>query len=83
MLDYVLGIETYREEVAGNVSCNVLLVENPLPDFVPAKENLVLIWSGSRPGDTRERFNLYRLSTNSGKFAKHHHEKRRTGGALG
>lgn len=61
MLDYVLGIKTHRVESAPDTACDVLLVEGagPIPSL--ASDDMVKVWSGTRPGDTRERFNLFIL----------------------
>ncbi|HET7832793.1 MAG TPA: glycosyltransferase family 39 protein [Gallionella sp.] len=59
MLDYVLGIETYREEVTRDVACDVLLVETTGPVKINVAKDMGLVWSGTRPGDLRERFYLY------------------------
>ena len=62
MLDYVLDIKTYRDEVGLDSPCEILLVESVLPNLAPVGDNMKLVWSGSRPGDTRERFDLYILN---------------------
>ena len=62
MLDYVLGIKTHREEVAPGTPCDLLLIANTAPNLSLVGDGMVLVWSGNRPGDTRERFNLYILS---------------------
>lgn len=59
MLDYVLDVRTLRKEVAPAAQCNVLLVQGTAPNLSPVADGMVLIWSGNRPGDTREKFNLY------------------------
>jgi hypothetical protein len=83
MLDYVLGIRTYREEVAPGMSCNVLLVENPLPGRSLDNEGMMLVWSGARPGDTRERFNLYVLNARAQRLVKRRPERHGMGASLG
>lgn len=61
MFEYFGGIVTYRDEVPGRRrDCDVLLVEG-VPDAIrepgPGWE---LLWEGTRPGDRRELFRLYR-----------------------
>lgn len=63
ILDYVLDIKTQRKEVAPATQCNALLVQGTTQNLPPAVGDMVLIWSGHRPGDTREQFNLYILNT--------------------
>lgn len=61
MLDYYLGIVSWRRETGGPLGCDVLLVngfrDSPPRDIDAAQWSL--IWQGARPGDTRERFWLF------------------------
>jgi hypothetical protein len=59
MLDYVLNIRTQPEAPAADTRCDALLVESIGSPLSPAPYGMVLAWSGSRPGDARERFDLY------------------------
>ncbi|MGA8147957.1 MAG: glycosyltransferase family 39 protein [Gallionellaceae bacterium] len=68
MLEYVLGMETERKRIAIGTQCNALLVYSKVPNLLPVKgdmtlSDMTLRWSGNRPSDTRERFNLYILNT--------------------
>ncbi len=63
MLDYILGIRTQRLEIAPDERCDVVLVRSIAPNLPRAPGGMVLAWSGHRPGDARERFNLYISST--------------------
>ena len=58
MLHYVLDIKTHREEVEEVSRCDVLLVQSRAP-HPRIRTDKVLVWSGHRPGDVRERFALY------------------------
>ncbi|HEU0234656.1 MAG TPA: hypothetical protein VFQ94_05960, partial [Gallionella sp.] len=71
MLDYVLGIRTYREEVAPGTPCDVLLVESTASNLSMVGDSMKLVWSGNRPGDARERFNLYILGASGRTLASH------------
>lgn len=57
MLDYVLGIKTQRKEIAPATQCNALLVQGAPQGLID--DRMVLAWSGHRPGDYNEQFNLY------------------------
>ena len=61
MLDYYLGILTWRREAGAPLDCDVLLVNGfssaPPRDIDAAR--WMLAWQGARPGDTRERFWLF------------------------
>ena len=59
MLDYVLNIRTQPAASAADIRCEALLVESIGPQLSPVPHGMVLAWSGSRPGDARERFDLY------------------------
>jgi len=62
MLDYYAGIITVREEVTGGLrrDCNLLLIQGEAnADPNPGRE-WRKIWEGARPGDTVERYRLYR-----------------------
>lgn len=61
MLDYVLGIKTQRKEVVPAAQCNAILVQSTAEGIPSVIDDMKLAWSGNRPGDTRERFNLYVL----------------------
>ena len=60
MLEYVLGIVTERTEIAPDSNCATLLVQGSTQKslhLLPSEWHR--IWSGSRPSDTRERFDLF------------------------
>ena len=61
MLDYYLGIATWRREAGVPRECDVLLVngfkDRPPRDVDPAR--WALVWQGARPGDSKERFWLF------------------------
>ena len=62
MLRYVVGINTQRHETVRNPHCRFFLLEG-LAQFPPAEEDFsdwTLLWTGSRPKDTREQFWLFR-----------------------
>jgi 4-amino-4-deoxy-L-arabinose transferase-like glycosyltransferase len=59
MLDYVLKIRTQPEASAAGTRCDALLVESVGSPLSPVPHGMVLAWSGTRPGDARERFDLY------------------------
>ena len=61
MLEYVIQVQTERQEVAGARSCLTLLVQSKVTVTPPTDQTWSLIWSGSRNGDSRESFQLYRL----------------------
>jgi 4-amino-4-deoxy-L-arabinose transferase-like glycosyltransferase len=64
MLQYYAGIATYRDERAEWRSrpCNVLLVQGFRSGIYQPDQRWVQIWEGSRPGDRRELYRLYRWS---------------------
>ena len=66
MLHYVAGIKTARLEVGG-APCEYLLVQLSNEDAAARlpSGSWSLVWQGSRPGELRERFLLYRLATES------------------
>ncbi len=61
MLDYYLGIATWRREAGAAPECDVLLVngfkDRPPRDIDPAR--WALVWQGARPGDSKEGFWLF------------------------
>jgi 4-amino-4-deoxy-L-arabinose transferase-like glycosyltransferase len=61
MLHYFAGILTYREEAAERRrDCDLMLVQGiPQEENAPAG-NWIRIWEGNRPGDSVERYRLYR-----------------------
>jgi 4-amino-4-deoxy-L-arabinose transferase-like glycosyltransferase len=63
MLDYVLDIKTQRGELGRGARCNVLLVQSIASNLPRVPGGMVLAWSGNRPGDGHERFNLYISTT--------------------
>ncbi len=69
MLDYVLGIRTVRQEAAPFVRCSVFLVQYMNGSVVTPPDGMELAWSGSRPGDSREKFNLYVLAPKAPTYA--------------
>jgi 4-amino-4-deoxy-L-arabinose transferase-like glycosyltransferase len=63
MLHYFAGISTYRDERAAwhTRPCNVLLVQGFGSQIYRPNGDWVKIWEGSRPGDKKELYRLYRL----------------------
>ena len=59
MLDYFIGLQTRREEVAGDVGCHLLLVQSRGGKISGVGEPWSPLWSGARPGDSNESFQLY------------------------
>jgi hypothetical protein len=59
MLDYFNGLQTRREEVADVHQCLALLVQSRGGLVAAPGEPWTLAWSGARPGDTQESFQLY------------------------
>lgn len=60
LLHYFAGIRTRRADSAGITGdCDLLLVENRRPE-PPLGHPWELVWEGHRPGDTQERYRLYR-----------------------
>ena len=64
MLQYFAGIFTYRDERAQWRSrpCHVLLVQGSRERIYQPDSRWVKVWEGSRPGDRKELYRLYRLS---------------------
>jgi len=64
MLHYFAGVVTYREERASlqTHACDVLLVQGLNGSIYQPDRQWVKIWEGSRRGDRKELFRLYRLS---------------------
>jgi 4-amino-4-deoxy-L-arabinose transferase-like glycosyltransferase len=57
MLDYFGGILTRREPASATKDCKVLLVEGTTrPEELESPWRWTLLWSGTRPGDAKERF---------------------------
>ncbi|HKE39868.1 MAG TPA: glycosyltransferase family 39 protein [Casimicrobiaceae bacterium] len=61
LLAYFANIDTVRLEVEPSASCPALLVQGWRTTGAPAPEPAwTLVWEGSRPGDQRELYQLYR-----------------------
>ena len=67
MLDYVAGRTTARREVLPDAQCNTLLMQGyvPIGNGVVNPSNWEKVWEGSRPGDTWQRFWLFRARPGS------------------
>jgi 4-amino-4-deoxy-L-arabinose transferase-like glycosyltransferase len=60
MIEYYLGIRTFRRELPRRQPCDLLLWQGWARDQVPEPgKEWKLLWQGSRPGDTKERFWLF------------------------
>ncbi|MFO1206166.1 MAG: glycosyltransferase family 39 protein [Burkholderiales bacterium] len=63
MLEYYAGIVTYREELPQpKRECDLLLTQGNSLQESTVGTGWKKIWEGARPGDTKERFRLYRRS---------------------
>jgi hypothetical protein len=61
MLEYLGGIVTHRENILEARNCTLLLVQQQHTQEIPEVGALwAPVWSGSRPGDLKERFWLFR-----------------------
>lgn len=61
MLDYFAGIATHSVSDARAAQCDWLLVQTgDWLDEAPQARHWTLVWSGNRPGDSAERYSLYR-----------------------
>ena len=61
MLEYYAGIVTYREEIPQpKRDCDLLLTQGTAIQDLPVANGWKKIWEGARPGDTKERFRLYK-----------------------
>jgi 4-amino-4-deoxy-L-arabinose transferase-like glycosyltransferase len=61
LFDYIAGIVTYREEVPERKrDCDVLLVQGFRANMFQPGDEWIKYWEGTRPGDRRELFRLYR-----------------------
>jgi 4-amino-4-deoxy-L-arabinose transferase-like glycosyltransferase len=61
LLQYFAGLVTVRVEVEPDASCSALLTQGWRVGGAPAPApNWTLVWEGSRPGDDRELYRLYR-----------------------
>lgn len=72
MLDYFRGRITLRREVVDAPECNILLIQGYVPS---GTRHLDLrgwekVWEGARPGDTWQRFWLFRAKNSSAKLAR-------------
>jgi 4-amino-4-deoxy-L-arabinose transferase-like glycosyltransferase len=65
MLDYFAHIITRRVEVTRAGNCDLMLIEGRPHAERPPRGSWVKIWEGARPGDTGERYWLYRKSAGS------------------
>jgi hypothetical protein len=63
MLHYFAGIATYRDELEPRFprACDLLLVQGFSSAIFLPGGRWVKIWEGSRPGDAKELYRLYRL----------------------
>jgi len=63
MLDYFAGIWTYRDDQAPSsaYACDILLVQGSTTQIYQPDGQWERIWEGSRPGDRKELYRLYRL----------------------
>lgn len=65
MLEYTLSIVTKRVEILPNANCAALLIQSSVSKTIrPDLASWHLVWSGNRPGDIRERFDLYARNPN-------------------
>jgi 4-amino-4-deoxy-L-arabinose transferase-like glycosyltransferase len=61
MLEYFAGIVTYRDEIPGRQrQCDLLLVQGSRTSIHQPGPSWTKIWEGSRLGDDKELFQLYR-----------------------
>lgn len=61
MLEYYAGIVTYREELPQpKRECDLLLTQGTALQESAVGSGWKKIWEGARPGDTKERFRLYK-----------------------
>jgi 4-amino-4-deoxy-L-arabinose transferase-like glycosyltransferase len=61
MLEYYEGIVTVREELPrAKRECDLLLAQGTVAQEQPVGNLWKKIWEGARPGDSKERFRLYR-----------------------
>jgi 4-amino-4-deoxy-L-arabinose transferase-like glycosyltransferase len=58
-LHYFIGLSTQELEQGGGLECKLLLIQTTGAYLTPPKA--VLLWSASRPGESKERFYLYRI----------------------
>ena len=64
MLEYYAGIVTHREESASpRQDCDVMLTQGTVTQEPAVGAGWKKIWEGARPGDTKERFRLYKRAT--------------------
>jgi hypothetical protein len=61
LFEYFAGIVTYREEVPSRKrDCDILLVQGMRTGIHQPGPSWEQFWEGTRPGDRRELFRLYR-----------------------
>jgi hypothetical protein len=61
MFEYFAGIVTYRDEVSSRQrDCDILLVQGMRTGIYQPGSPWEQLWEGTRPGDKRELFRLYR-----------------------
>jgi hypothetical protein len=61
LLEYFAAVKTVRLEAEPNAACPALLVQGWRDTGAPApSSNWSRVWEGSRPGDSRELYRLYR-----------------------
>jgi len=61
LFEYFAGIVTYREEVPSRKrDCDILVVQGFRTAIHQPDKSWVKLWEGTRPGDRRELFRLYR-----------------------
>lgn len=72
MLDYVLGIDTFRQQTTFRSACNAMLIQDNLTNPRAVRDPAwILVWSGARLGDSRERFQLYAADDEPSRLAPH------------
>ena len=60
-LAYFVGLEAVAAETTAGKNCNwVLVTGDTKPELAAPEGKWRLVWEGSRPGDRREKFRLYK-----------------------
>lgn len=61
-LDYFADRLTLRREISSGTACDVLFIQGYATTGIPKTDinNWELLWSGARPGDTWQKFWLFR-----------------------
>jgi 4-amino-4-deoxy-L-arabinose transferase-like glycosyltransferase len=60
MLHYYAGIKTHRLAISPATNCDLLLRQEWVTDQAYDPREWRVLWEGQRPGDTNEKFRLYR-----------------------